>query len=226
MNKSTLLLLFLILGMVIFAALPAQAARRHGGGGGGGAGPTFESGTFMVGGDFSFRLAGGSTDIEPDEGEEQTTDHFYFDLSGLGGYFVIDGLEIGPLVDFGYQSDEDDAGKTKTTDWSIAAQIAYFYRVAGRFSIFPMASVGYVSYKQEFEPDAENAQDQSVDHSGFAFELRGGAMYGINRHLGVTGALYYRYYTGSGTQDNGQADNDFDITSSEYGIRLGLLGFF
>jgi len=224
MNRRTLIILIVFVSIAVFAALPAQAARR---GGGEGEGPSFDRGDFLVGGDFNFRLAGGSTTIEPDQGDKQETDHFWFDLSGLAGYFVIHGLEIGPMIDIGYQTDEDDAGKTSTTDWSLGVQGGYFYHVVDRLSLFAMMGVGYVSYTQEFNPDARGAQNQSVDHSGFGLEPRLGAMYGISRRLGLTAALYYRYYfNGSGTQDNGNASADFDISSSEYGLKIGLAGFF
>ncbi len=220
-------LFFVLMAVMVFAAWPAQAARGGGGGGGGGEAPTFGAGTMMLGGDFNFRLASGGTTIDPDGGDEIEIDNFYFDLTGLFGYFIINRLEIGPTLEFSYESSEqDDQGKNKETDWGIGAHVGYFYPVGSRISIFGMMVIGYAKNATEFDPDDEDANKQTTEASGFALEPRFGAMYGINRHLGLTGSLYYRYFSGSGNQDTGDADNDYDVKSSEYGLKLGLAAFF
>jgi len=218
MNKRMMILVLVFLLVLVVAVLPASAAKKKKG--------RFAPGNMMVEGDLSFRLAAGGTTIEPEEGDDHETDQFYFDLALLGGYYVIRGLEIGPWVEFSYESNESDDGIGKETMWLIGPQAGYFFALNGDFSIYGLLGLGYAKNTTAYEPDADGADDTENSVGGFVLEPRFGVMYSINKHLGISPSLYFRYFSGSGTNDTGAADADYDMSQSEYGLKLGLFGFF
>lgn len=226
MKKKLFWMLFCLTLILLLAAAPTFAAKKGKGGGDSGAPGYFSQGTILIAGDLDFNIASGSTEIKPDEGDKESTDQFKFSMGGLGGYFIIPRLEIGPFLNVEYTSDEGDDATEKSTTWAIGPQIGYFYPVANKFSIFGMFGVGYASTSDKIESDIEGEKDTETEGSGWLIQPKGGVVYHLSHNIGLSAALYLDYYTGDGTQDDGNADHDFDLTRTEYGLKIGLLGLF
>ncbi len=217
MTKRISVMLVILFAVALLAA-PALAKSKSG---------MIQPGSIMVGGDFDLSIVSGDTTIEPDGGEDEDSDQFEFGLGAIAGYFfAVRGLEAGGLLEFSSESDKDDEAEEKTTQWAVGPQIGYFYPVANNFYLFGMLALGYQKNTTEVDPEAKNADKTETETTGWFFEPRGGVMYSFNRHLGLTASLFYRYFSGSGNHDAGAADTDFDITNKQFGIKVGLLGFF
>jgi hypothetical protein len=179
----------------------------------------------VIGGDLDLTLTGGKTELDPDEGEKEKTDQTTIGLSGLCGYFVIRGLEVGGLLNIDRTTEETDDAKTTDLTWQIGPQVGYFYRVTDLISVYGLGAIGWSSSDTEVDPDAEGANNQTVEHSGWFIQPQGGAVFHLNNSIGISTSLFFQYYSGSGKQDDGNADTDGDVTRSEYGLKVGLLGF-
>lgn len=219
MTKRMLVMLIVIACAVAMLAAPALAKSKKN--------TMIRPGSIMIGGDFDLSIVSGDTTIEPDGGDDVDSDQFEFGFSALAGYFfAVRGLEAGGLLEYSSETDKDDVAEEKTSEWAIGPQVGYFYPVAKDFYVFGMLGLGYQKLTTENDPKAKGATTSETEIGGWFFEPRGGAMYALNRHLGVTGALFYRYSSGSGEQDSGGQTADFDIKNKQFGIKVGLLGFF
>ncbi len=221
MKKHIMIMTIVLCFLLALSVGPAAAAKKGKSGGGG----PVDKGSFMFGGDVNLTIATGSMTLEPDEGDDIDTDTFSFGIDALAGYYVINGLEVGGLLIIESESEEDDDQKETDTTWALAPQVGYFYQFSDKFSVFGMLPIGYMKTTNKVEPDAKNAKDTETETGGFFFEPRGGIVYHLTDNLGFTASLYFRYMSGEGSRDNGNKDVDFDVKSSELGLRVGLLCF-
>ncbi|MDP8224281.1 MAG: outer membrane beta-barrel protein [Candidatus Lernaella stagnicola] len=228
MKRSILVLAVLLSALLILSAGPAMAKKKKKGKrarGGQVAAASVEKGNILLGGDLNFSLELGTETTDPDQGDKADNKIFRFGMGALGGYFLMDSLEIGGLLMVDRVSEDEDKGKTVSTEWAIGPQAGYFYPVASQFSIFGLLGVGYAKTTSEFDPDAKGASKQTMDHGGFFLEPRAGGAWHLNTHVGLYAALFFRYYSGSGTADSGASDVDFDVKESFFGLKVGVLGF-
>jgi len=227
MKRATIVLVLVLAALLVLSVGPAAAKKKQGrsGGQGGPAGAAVAHGNILLGGDLNFNIGSGGTTIDPDGGEEIDSDQFEFGVDALGGYFLMRSLELGGLLMIEYESDEDDDGIEKDTTWAIAPQVGYFYPVTPNISLFGMLPIGYMKITEAYEPDAEGAKETETTYGGWMLEPRAGAVYHLTTNVGIAASLFYRYFSGSGTRDDGNDDTDFDAKMSMFGFRIGIFGF-
>jgi hypothetical protein len=221
MRKTAWLIVLIAALAVMMVAEPALAKKDFSTG----ARRAVDRGSVIFGGDVDFSLATGSYEFDPDKGNKDKTDVFTFGMDTLAGYFVIKGLEVGGLLIVERESNDSDTAKVIETTWAFAPQAGYFFAFNSALSAFGIFPLGYYSATTETEPAAKNAKDISFKHSGLFVEPRAGIVWHINQHLGLAPSLYLRYDNGSGTNDNGFSDMDFDATRTMFGLKVGLFGF-
>lgn len=219
MSKRVLIVLLVMSLVLVLAASPALAKKSKRGKN------MVSTGTVLLGGALDLSLYTGKQTIDPDGGDKIDTDLFSIGMDGLAGYFVMRGLEVGGILVVEYDKEGDDDGEQKDTEWGIGPQVGYFYPVNSDLTVFGMLPLGYMKHTTEYNPDAQNADNTETVVSGFFGEPRGGVVYNLNSKLGLFGALYLRYFSGSGNQDTGDHDTDFDFKESQYGLKVGLFGF-
>jgi len=227
MKRVTLVLVIMLSALLIASVGPALAKKKgkKGKGGGSAAGAAVAKGNILLGGSVDFSLASGTETIEPDQGDDMDTKVFRFGMDALAGYFMMRSLEVGGILIVDRETEDEDSGETVATTWAIGPQVGYFYPLTPKLSVFGLLPIGYAKTTEEFNPDAAGAKDQEMEHGGLFFEPRGGAVYHVNRSVGLAAALFFRYYSGSGSADQGAGDNDFDIKETLFGLKLGLFGF-
>lgn len=222
MKKATFILIISLSLLLVLSIGPASAAKK---GKGGGVGGPVDKGSFMLGGDVNFNLATGSSTIEPDEGDDVDTDIFNFGMDALAGYFVINRLEVGGVLAVEYESEDGDDAKETDTTFGLGPQVGYFYQFTDDWSAFGMLPIGYMKNSNKVEPDDKDANETENSVSGWFFEPRAGVAYHLNNSLALTASVYFRYFTASGTQDNGDDDRDYDFKQTQLGLKIGLLAF-
>lgn len=217
MNKRVLISIMVLTLIMVLAAGPAFAKKSKD--------SPYASKTVLLGGGLSANAFSGSNTMTPDQGDDYTTDVFGIGLDGLAGYFVISGLEIGGLLMVDYNTASDDAGETTNTSWSVGPQLGYFFGVSDGIALYAMLALGYQSMTVAYAPDAAGAKDTENNNSGFFGEPNVGAVFQLNKKIGLYTGLYLHYYSGSGTTDDGTNEADYDYSESRYGLKVGLFGF-
>lgn len=229
MKRGTIVLSILLATLLVLSVGPASAAKKkkkgRASGPGGAAGAAVVHGNILLGGDLNFGLGTGKSTIEPDGGKEADTDLFEFGIDALGGYFIMRSLEIGGLLLVEYESEENDSAKTTETTWAIAPQVGYFFPVTSEISLFGLLPIGYMKVTEKTEPDAVGAKDTETTYGGLMLEPRAGAVYHLNKTIGISAALFLRYFSGSGENDNGTSTTDFDAKQTMFGLKVGIFGF-
>lgn len=190
-----------------------------------------DKGTILVGGVSTLGLLLGSHTIEPEDADEIKANTTAFALLGYGGYFVMDGLEVGPVLGFGYgkvEVDQDAADTTGTMSmWDFGVQAAYLFDMGKSKSYAPFAQLAleYMSGKMEYEVDVAGVSNKTKSElSGWSATPRGGVMFFLHKRFALDLSVFIKYISASGSTENGQK-LDMDATSMNYGILLGFNGF-
>ena len=227
MNRKSF---FLILVMIIAIALFASPAFAKGKGKGKGKGKSrgdmpMAKGNLLLGGGLDASFLGGSNKMEM-KNSDVTQDITEIGLEGLCGYFVIRGLEVGGILEVDYEKMDDDTTETIGNGWKIGPQVGYFYPINSSFSIFGLGVLGYMKDTETTEVTVGTTKTKTeTTGSGFYFEPRGGVVVHLNKSVGLYASLFFSYGSGSGEVDSGGATSDFDVTTTRYGIKIGILGF-
>lgn len=185
-----------------------------------------KQGNLLVGGAANLSVFVSSQSLEPDvEGASETeTIRSGFGLDALVGYFVIDGLEVGPFVGVDYDKyDNEDADlSTTTTAWSAGGQLGYFVDFGSIAVPYGLVRGGYVAVDFRSETGDEDATDE---FGGYLLGMRLGANIFFSRSIALDLAGFFDYYTGVGTVDDG-AEYDYDGARKDYGALVGFNLFF
>ena len=190
-----------------------------------------DKGTIMIGGLSTLGLLLGNHTIEPEGGDEFKASSTVFALLGYGGYFVMDQLEVGPVLGFGYgkaEVDQDNADTTATMSmWDIGVQAAYIFDLGKNKTYAPFAQLAleYMKGSMEYEVDVGGASSKTTSElSGWSATPRGGVMFFLHQRFALDLSFFIKYISASGSTENGQKV-DMDATSMNYGILVGFNGF-
>jgi hypothetical protein len=212
MKRVTILLLVVFLAAG--AAAYADTAKK------------IKQGNVMIGGGADLGAIVGSRTFEPDiDGAESSeTSRAAFGLEGLLGFFVIDGLELGPFWGVDYEKfDNEDADFTQTAvTWAAGGQLGYFLDWGTIAVPYILVKAGYISGNYSTEIGADETTD---DSTGFLVGPRLGANVFVTRSVALDLAAFYEYAAGSGTQESGD-EMDYDTVQAEYGFLVGFNIFF
>lgn len=191
-----------------------------------------DEGSIVVGGVSSLALLTGSTKIEPEDGDSMTADTTLVALMGYGGYFLQKGIEVGPILGFGYGKAEVDEDGLKTTNtvnvFDIGIQAGYLYEMSKKDDWLPfgMMSLEYMSGKFESTYEMPPAKEvkNTGEISGYSVMPRGGIMFFLHDRIALDLSVFIKYVSASGSTENGDKQN-LDLTSTNYGILIGIDGF-
>lgn len=161
-----------------------------------------------------------------------------------GGYFVIDGLEVGGILtlDYGNHTDEltadnNDVTTVTMTDslFGIGAQLAYFFDVDNFMAPFVGISIMYAmantETETEVEPDAggSTTTTNTVSSGGIMVMPKFGLAWFVHDQFAMDTSLYVSYASTSGENEtsNGATVTD-EMTGShiDLGFMFGLNFFF
>ena len=183
----------------------------------------FASGKWLIGLSSAMDFGMGSDSYEPDDGDEVETDVINFNFGAAGGYFVLQGWEIGPVLRYDYErtTDEDD-NITGVSDYLVGIQTGYYYATPVPVHPFVNLELGYAGRSVNYEPDEGDETSDSA--GGFAMRPSLGAAFFFTRAVALTPSLYYQYTSLSGTDDMSGDEFDYDETISRFGLQIGIIG--
>ena len=185
----------------------------------------FAGGKILIQVDSALDFAMGTDTYDPDGGESEETDVLSFGVGVHGGYFVVKGLEIGPVFRYSYNrfTDEDD-NVTSSGEYLGALQIGYF--LATPVPVHPWITVegGYAGMFAMNDPDEGNSTENQA--GGYAVRPSIGLAFFFTDKFAITPGAYYQYTALAGTDDSSGKDVDYDLTTSRYGFEIGVAGIF
>jgi len=193
-----------------------------------------KAGDIVVGGAADFGFGMGSSTGTPEDGDDVEMKSMDFGFGGFMGYFVIDGLEIGPALGVAYGKDTTvDAGHdgendliTSATTYDIGAQIGYFFGLKGIVVPYGMLRFAYMGGSGSTDNGDTEA---TMDMSGFTVGPKAGVDLFLTNKVAVDLGLFLDYESYTQTMNSGAEgaeDVDMDYTDMDYGLAVGINVFF
>jgi hypothetical protein len=150
--------------------------------------------------------------------EDTATKWTYFSIGGHGGYFLADGFELGPWVNF-YLENASNASADTTSSYryaSIGVQAGYFMATGTRFTPFAQLLAAYRMYK---DVDTVGGMTISEDSwSAVISQLRLGLEFMLNDSVGLVAGTYLQYYgSGGGASFDLRAFFGLDVFLGPFG---------
>lgn len=141
-----------------------------------------QSGTFTFGGNLSFAAL--TETNTPKGGDDAETSVSRFGIAPNIGYFVMDGLEIGAMLDYHQASSEPDGGdKAETSGYGVGLYGAYYFNFLKDNALFPYVGV---SLRYLSETPGEDLEVSGTDiRPGIGLMLAIGGRTGGFMKLGV-----------------------------------------
>ena len=189
-------------------------------------------GTILVGGSSTLGLLLGNHEIKPKDSDTVKADTTLFNLTAYGGYFLMHGIEVGPIVGFDYASVNVKQTSLKASGtmslFDIGAQGAYLYDMGKKtaWAPFGMLALEYMSGKVDGKETADPAPEQKTktDFSGWSITPRAGVMIFFHPRFALDLSIFYKYISANGKSKDGVTQK-MEITSGNYGIMIGFDGF-
>jgi hypothetical protein len=203
-KKFALSLFFLLLGAFLFA----QSKKA------------IKTGDFMIGAQLSSAVALGNYNQQLGGAEVSgsLTNTFTFNILGEAGYFILDGLEIGPTIIFSY-ADYTNAGDpslfTRTVQIGLGAQAGYFFEIGGTVVPFVEATINYLFTHQY-------AAGTITEYSGFTLTPEAGINLFVSDNIALEASLRFSYTNRIRVGSSPEQSS----TSITIGLSLGMNVFF
>lgn len=170
------------------------------------------AGNIMIGGDVTGFGGVSSMKVIDEDGEEVAVlqDSFVIQLSGSMGFFVIDGLEVGPDVEllFDSSNESDDS----YTVIGIGAQIGYYLDLGGMMAFFGKASAKFL-----MQTESGGGTDSSA--TGFQVTPEAGIALFLNNNAAIQIGGVFNY--SSVTPE----DANYSYQTMEFGAKIGAAIF-
>ena len=153
------------------------------------------------------------------DGVESTADEytvFNLNVNALAGFFLVDSLEIGPVVSLSY-SREKFTESEYAESWltiSLGGQIGYFFNTYSNLVPYIGAIAEYYSYTNTEMPAA--AAETEYKYSGYSIEPRAGLNLFLSNSIAFAPYVFFQYLTAT-LKDS---DPEFVMKRTDFGLRL------
>ncbi len=193
MRYRTIVTVLVIVFTLVAIPVHAQKSPIHKGG-------------WLFGGNGNFNFTNSSGELYEDmngDGSSMLT----FNLSG--GYFIINGLNVGILVGYNSQSQ----GNYSSSDYTFGPRLAYFFQL-GNPRLLPFLGAAYVLGGGSTDAGGTT----SSDYSKTDLQLFGGVSFMVVRSVGITGAFLYH-------MDSRKPESGSSTSGNRVGVNIGFLLF-
>lgn len=186
-----------------------------------------ELGDLFIQGSPGAFVVGGGLEYDYDVGARAEYGVFTIGFGGSLGFFVADGLQIGPTIDFQYTRYElkefsgftttIDEGEIATViDYSIGFQIGYFLSLPNNDTVVPYMQFSTFLINRRVD-DSENIFFNDGDDKDFGVGVRPniGTVFFVTDLIGISLSAFYEYETIGD-------DDDFTLIDRDFGLNIGL----
>ena len=218
MTKRTLV----VLGVLALLTLPAFAQDSP-----------VAAGTLLLSGSSGLGFDYLSYTFEPEEGDDWTESDLNFGLTGKLGYFVIDGLAVGPVLDVGYNSHsfdpDSDLDPVTTLTYGGGIWVGYYFDLGSAF--YPYASLGFLFMGSSIDDpnvDVDNDgefEGETTTSTNYGPALWAGTLISFAEGWFLDLGLEFEYLFGSIEVKDGESVTT-DKTTMDVGLNVGIGVFF
>jgi hypothetical protein len=155
-----------------------------------------------------------------------------FGLSTTAGYFVINGLAVGAILDYEKTSSESKVDGTKTgedkeSSWQLGPKVYYF--IGGLGVAIPYVSLAFVFGSRDSEEKSITGPTSSTTKYESSFTGWGlgiGCSVLVTESVALFGEFNYMMYSGENKNvSTGSTDKGDDISKTEMSIMIGVQAF-
>jgi len=196
MKNAKKILLGLVLSMVVLS-ISAQTG----------------AGKILIGGSSNLGFSATTDKYKSDEGDGTDGKGINLNLSPQAGYFVMDGLAVGLMVDLGISTYKEDGDEeTFTYSQFMLAPFARYYYGESKIKPFAEVAVGFGSYAFKFDGDKDKT-------GTFNFQFKLGAAFFVTDQVSIDLGLGYSSYSEKDKEDN---DINERLITSGIGFDVGI----
>lgn len=181
---------------------------------GGGAFGQSSKGDWVVGGGLSGSLGIGSYRVRSGDAAAEPNKTVKAGLNGFAGYFLADGVELGPELDYSFSKEtEPDGDSSALTLYDLGVQGGFFHPLGRSLLLYFRSSLPYRALRSRFELGPITGE--SIGR-GLSLMPRGGANLLVTDHLALNVNLFLLL---SALWDRETGER---TTTLRYGVELGL----
>jgi outer membrane protein len=178
------------------------------------------AGSLLIGGSSSFSFSADNQKYKSDDGDGTLGKGFSISLTPQFGYFVIDGLAVGLILDVSVESFKDDGAEDSESYTTILAGpfVRYYVNIGdGMIKPFAEAAIGVGSQIYKYVDFEDDTQKEKTGVFGYQFKI--GAAAFLNDNVSIDMGLGYSSTTLKDKEDND--DNEKYIFGS-FGLEVGI----
>ncbi len=166
--------------------------------------------------------------FEPEEGDSTSATEMNLDLTGKLGYFVIDGLAVGPVLNVGYNSyTYEDEDPITTMSYGGGIWGGYYFDLGGAF--LPYGALGFLFQGSSTSYTTTDATGDSVDVTDstilYGPVLWAGGLLSFAEGWVLDLGIEFDYLFGSNEVGDGDTVTT-DLTVMDIGLNVGIGVFF
>jgi len=188
-----------------------------------------EKGKWLFAGSSNLGLDIGKTKYESSDGINSEYKYTQFNFSPGVGYFVIDKLAAGLLIDYGYYKDinQDNNDEWKNTSFLIGPFAKYYIMEYKKIWPYVTAGIGFGSEKTTTTWDGGSNEEKAKI---LAYRFGGGATYFLNDNVGFELFLGYnhevtKYESSEDVKSMSSSDTD-DYLDGAFKMGVGVVVTF
>jgi hypothetical protein len=177
------------------------------------------AGKLLLGGSSSMGFAASTNKWKDDNGSGTDSKDLSFNLTPQVGFFVINGLAVGLVLDIEYAASKDDASNDKDISTTVVAgPFVRYYFGSSKIKPFVEGSGGFGVYSDKYDPDEGNT---ITDKYGvMALQGKGGVAFFLNDAVSLELGLSYNYLSVKPKEDN---DTNFKMMNGGIAMDIGIV---
>jgi hypothetical protein len=177
------------------------------------------AGKLLLGGSSNMGFSASTNKWKNDNGSGTDSKDLNLNLSPQVGFFVINGLAVGLVMEINYSSSKDDATNDKSISTTlVAGPFVRYYFGSSKIKPFVEGSGGFGLYVDKYDPDEGNTLTDK--YGVMALQGKGGVAFFLNDAVSLELGLSYNYMTAKAKEDN---DTNYKTINGGIGMDIGIV---
>jgi hypothetical protein len=178
------------------------------------------AGKLLLGGSSNMGFSASTDKTKDDDlGTVTNSKNLAFNLSPQVGFFVINGLAVGLVMEIDYSSTKYESSNDKEIDiMLVAGPFVRYYFGSSKIKPFVEGSGGFGLYSIKDDPDVGNTI--TYKYGVMALQGKGGVAFFFNDAVSLELGLGYNYLTSKAKEDN---DTNRKNSTGGIGMQIGIM---